>query len=254
MQLQLRVPILPGQCYPPSTDFTVDNYHGGSSGTRQPLQESTGNAQLSGFGRPYSRRPTPLAHMSPSIVTPVIVPTQSLGSSYVPQVYARQNGHHQLQLHARRRRPDINPLWLYCQPFQTYRKKQDEKDDKSGQKWPQVLEDAFLDGECNVRWFVGSCTTDNVAGLLLIPHIGRKKYTVRGELCGRNMLLGKYLWLSYCASCPEPDQNMFRGRKQVSSHIQVLKNIFKHHRCCKSNPCLNPCRLPPLHGVCNSTL
>ncbi|KAK5663508.1 hypothetical protein OQA88_3938 [Cercophora sp. LCS_1] len=212
MQLPLRVPILPAQCYPPPADFMVENCHNG--GARQPLGESTGNAQLNGFGRLYNHRPSPLASMAPSMLTPPIVPTQSLSSGYGPSVYAKQYEHHQLQLHARRRRSDINPLWLYCQPFQTYRKKQDEKDDKTGQKWPQVLEDAFLDG------------------LLLIPHIGRKKYTVRGKLYGRNMLLGEYLWLSYSASCPEPDPNMLRGRKQVSSHIQVLKNIFKHHRCC----------------------
>jgi transcriptional enhancer factor len=72
--------------------------------------------------------------------------------------------------------------------------------------------------------------------LLLIPHIGRKKFSVRQSLFGRNMLIGEYLWLAYCATVPpgvEPDESMKRERKQVSSHIQVLKNIFKHNKYCK---------------------
>jgi len=85
------------------------------------------------------------------------------------------------------------------------------------------------------------------------------------------MLLGEYLWLAYCASLPlgvEPDPVMSRERKQVSSHIQVLKNIFKNHRCCRPFPFLvasatplflftrhflcSPCPSPPLHSLRNS--
>jgi hypothetical protein len=77
------------------------------------------------------------------------------------------------------------------------------------------------------------------SALLLIPQLGRKKYSINGERYGRNMLIGKYLWLAYCLSLPpgvEPDEeNMRRGRKQVSSHIQVLKGFFSFHRCCKSS-------------------
>ncbi|CAK7268529.1 hypothetical protein SEPCBS119000_003108 [Sporothrix epigloea] len=110
---------------------------------------------------------------------------------------------------------DINPIYLSPQ-FQAYRKKQGEKDDKAEQIWPDVLEDAFLDA------------------LLLIPQMGRKKYAMRGQLHGRNMLISEYLWVAYCLSLPpgaKPDRKMARGRKQVSSHIQVLKNFFIHHRC-----------------------
>lgn len=112
---------------------------------------------------------------------------------------------------------DVNPIYLSPQ-FQAYRKKQGEKDDKTEQIWPDVLEDAFLDA------------------LLLIPQMGRKKYAMRGQLHGRNMLISEYLWVAYCLSLPpgaKPDRKMARGRKQVSSHIQVLKNFFIHHRCCK---------------------
>lgn len=80
-------------------------------------------------------------------------------------------------------------------------------------------------------------------GLLVIPHIGRKKYSVSYSYCGpqfklfgRNMLLGQWIWLDYCARLPpgfEPDEKMMRVRKMVSSHIQVLKGIFKDHKFCK---------------------
>ena len=110
---------------------------------------------------------------------------------------------------------NVNPIYASPQ-FQAYRKKQGEKDDKTEQIWPDVLEDAFLDA------------------LLLIPQMGRKKYAMRGQLHGRNMLISEYLWVAYCLSLPpgaKPDRKMARGRKQVSSHIQVLKNFFIHHRC-----------------------
>jgi len=93
------------------------------------------------------RHPERLSSMPPSILTPPIVPTQSLGSTYGSSAFTRSQDRHQSQLLERRKKVDVNPLWLYWQQFQNYRKKQDEKDDKSVQKWPQVLEDAFLDGK-----------------------------------------------------------------------------------------------------------
>ena len=51
------------------------------------------------------------------------------------------------------------------------------------------------------------------------------------------MLIMEYLEHYYRATLPpgvEPDDTIDRTRKQVSSHIQVLKGFFKSHRCCKS--------------------
>ena len=51
------------------------------------------------------------------------------------------------------------------------------------------------------------------------------------------MLISEYLWHDYCLTLPpgaEPDEEEYRDRKKVSSHIQVLKGIFRSHRCCKS--------------------
>ncbi len=86
---------------------------------------------------------------------------------------------------------------------------------------------------------------DSCIGLLLIPQIGRKKYQIRQTQYGRNMLIGEYLWMAYCLSLPpgtEPDPKLeeMRERKKVSSHIQVLKNFFSNHRCCKLAAVGNP--------------
>jgi hypothetical protein len=66
----------------------------------------------------------------------------------------------------------------------------------------------------------------------------RKKYTMKQTQYGRNMLIGEYLWIAYCQSLPpgaepDPQLELMRERKKVSSHIQVLKNFFSNHRCCK---------------------
>ncbi|PKI84121.1 hypothetical protein MVES1_002265 [Malassezia vespertilionis] len=55
--------------------------------------------------------------------------------------------------------------------------------------------------------------------LRLIPKLGRRKVLVHGKPCGRNELIADYI---------ERKTNKSRSRKQVSSHIQVLKNVKRH--------------------------
>ena len=68
--------------------------------------------------------------------------------------------------------------------------------------------------------------------LLFIPKMGRRKFSMRGKPYGRNELISEYIWLSYVQSLGPgevPDESMRRIRKQVSSHIQVLKGFMKDH-------------------------
>ncbi|KAK4196882.1 hypothetical protein QBC40DRAFT_257547 [Triangularia verruculosa] len=222
----MRLPVLPSQCYSPSPDDELEGRHG-TTVPRQPLQESTGNAQYSQMAW-YSEQmrqlstANGLASMSPSIPTPPIVPTQSFGPDYgssTSSIYGRpHHQRHHYQGHrvtnTRRRLLEENPLMpLLPAAFQNYRKKQADKGD---QKWPDVLEWGFIDA------------------LLLIPQMKRKKYTMKQSQHGRNMLIGEYLKIYYLQTMApggDTDINIKRHRKQVSSHIQVVKGFFANHRC-----------------------
>jgi len=66
--------------------------------------------------------------------------------------------------------------------------------------------------------------------------MGKQKYSMHGGLHGRNMLILEYIWIAYCMSLgpgEAPDPAFRRGRKQISSHIQVLKAFYKHSKYCK---------------------
>lgn len=66
--------------------------------------------------------------------------------------------------------------------------------------------------------------------------MGRRKFSLNGKPHGRNELISNWLWLGHCESVPPgqaPDQSRHRTRKQVSSHIQVLKGFMRGHPACK---------------------
>ncbi|KAG4431133.1 hypothetical protein IFR05_013382 [Cadophora sp. M221] len=96
-------------------------------------------------------------------------------------------------------------------PYQAYRTRHNSKDVNEA-IWPDIIEAPFI------------------KALLEIPPMGRRKQSCQGKLCGRNELIAVYIWNAYLATLmpgERPDMSMMRTRKQVSSHIQVLKGVFK---------------------------
>ena len=66
--------------------------------------------------------------------------------------------------------------------------------------------------------------------------MGRRKFSYKGKAHGRNELIKEYLWIAYLqtlAPGQRPDPAMARTRKQVSSHIQVLKGFLRENPACK---------------------
>lgn len=80
------------------------------------------------------------------------------------------------------------------------RQKKECNDAEAASIWSHDVESAFMDA------------------LRRIPHVGRRKITVDGRPCGRNELISEYIFRK---------TGKVRTRKQVSSHIQVLKHLLK---------------------------
>ncbi|KAI1761781.1 hypothetical protein GGR53DRAFT_469003 [Hypoxylon sp. FL1150] len=221
-------PVLPSQRYSPASDYAYETDHEVMPLTRRPLGESTGNVQ------PHNLAALALCNHSLSppirpIPTPPIVPTQALPSSYGTSLRGGRSLHRDVSLRESPMgypRGSKNPIYAY-KHFADYRNKVMQKElEKEQPIWPLWLEDAFLDA------------------LLLIPQMGRKKFSSKTILYGRNMLITEYLWIYHWLLHPPkngeaiPNRQlrekgpggkphpMYRGRKQVSSHIQVLKGFF----------------------------
>ncbi|KAI2616031.1 hypothetical protein GGR54DRAFT_246939 [Hypoxylon sp. NC1633] len=221
-------PVLPSQRYSPASDYTYETDHEVMPMTRRPLGESTGNVQ------PHNLAALAMCNHSLSppihpIPTPPIVPTQALTSTYGTSIRGGRSLHRDVSLRESPMgypRGSKNPIYAY-KHFADYRNKVMQKElEKEQPIWPLWLEDAFLDA------------------LLLIPQMGRKKFSSKTILYGRNMLITEYLWIYHWLMHPPqngevipnrqqrekgPDGKphpMYRGRKQVSSHIQVLKGFF----------------------------
>ena len=60
--------------------------------------------------------------------------------------------------------------------------------------------------------------------LVTVPRLGRRKVMVHGKPCGRNELIANFIRMRTGA---------VRTRKQVSSHIQVLKNVRRNDARCE---------------------
>ncbi|KAL9585966.1 MAG: hypothetical protein Q9203_004037 [Teloschistes exilis] len=95
--------------------------------------------------------------------------------------------------------PGLRPAELLSPRYLEYRKKQQEKQDANGADslvWPDFLEHAFQ------------------LALRAVPPVGRKKKLLGTKLCGRNEEISLKI---------EEWTGVLRKRKQISSHIQVLR-------------------------------
>ncbi|KAF2107610.1 TEA/ATTS domain family-domain-containing protein [Lophiotrema nucula] len=86
-----------------------------------------------------------------------------------------------------------------CEKYRKYRDRQPQNAKERELKWPDNMEEAFF--RALVRW----------------PPMGRRKLMHDGSLRGRNELVADSIY---------KETSLPRTRKQVSSHIQVLKNFF----------------------------
>ncbi|CAM1504296.1 Fc.00g018870.m01.CDS01 [Cosmosporella sp. VM-42] len=212
-------PVLSSQRYSPAPDY-VDTRCNIHVPGRLPLRDTNGNAQSHSFNGIVScyQNSVGLSPSMPSNIPPPMVPLQSFDCLYRAQTPRNQ------PRYQRRARNGVNPLYFWP-AFRQYRNRQAHKDtqkDKGGVWRRPELEDAFVDS------------------VLLMPHMGRRKFSMGGKLHGRNMLISEYIFVI----CVEVlgSKEIFRidnsndsieqmGRKQVSSHMQVVKKFFEDLRC-----------------------
>ncbi|KAK8074796.1 Conidiophore development regulator abaA [Apiospora hydei] len=153
--------------------------------------ESTGNAQPQNIAALALCHQGPLALTPPvqHIPTPPILPTQSVTSAYGTSLRARRSFHRDVSLRdssMAHSRGGRNPIYAW-KHFHDYRTKVAQKEREGDDpKWPMYLEDAFLDGPGEI-----------------VP-------------VGKDREKGP----------DRPAHPKYRTRKQVSSHIQVLKGFF----------------------------
>ncbi|KAF4976974.1 hypothetical protein FZEAL_6445 [Fusarium zealandicum] len=212
-------PVLSSQRFTPSPDY-LDTRRGYQHNGRLPLREADGNAQSHNFNGMVScyQNSVGISPSVPASLPAPMVPSQSFECLYrVPT--PRNQPRYQ-----RRPRNGVNPLYFWP-AFRQYRNRQAHKDtqkDKGGVWRRPELEDAFVDS------------------VLLMPHMGRRKFSMGGKLHGRNMLISEYIFTICIAVLGSKE--IFRidnsndsieqmGRKQVSSHMQVVKKFFEDLRC-----------------------
>ncbi|KAB8304444.1 hypothetical protein EYC80_003839 [Monilinia laxa] len=202
----------------------------GLSRLKEPLSDSAGNAQLHELASAniyHDNKRHPMRGQERSMYSMPTLPSQPLRQPVGNTLELRKRHNRQQRFNRHNNR---NPI-VDSPQYQAYRARVNRDGNPvSDSKWPEELENAFLDA------------------LLAIPYMGRRKFSFRGKPHGRNELIKEYLWIAYKNTLPSgqrPDPTMMRTRKQVSSHIQVLKGFLTPH------PALYQRLFPPNKGPKN---
>ncbi|KAK5022278.1 hypothetical protein LTS07_010154 [Exophiala sideris] len=175
--------------------------------TMNPLSISSGNIQSSiaslGDGI-ENQRPLSLGE-GPEVKVPIRLfqPPVALGSNDFSDGSFEQKQQRKSSKFRYSNRALLNQdrPYLSHPKYEEYRRRPRQDIGKDGKPiWPQPIEDAFQDA------------------LVAIKPMGRKKWSEAGRLHGRNMLIARYIY---------ERTGVWRERKQVSSHIQVLDRFLR---------------------------
>ncbi|KAA8914022.1 hypothetical protein TRICI_003040 [Trichomonascus ciferrii] len=133
-----------------------------------------------------------------SFVTPNSGPQQQFGMSHVS--HTQQQQHTPADIFTDRSTISKAPITDHAAYSGYLARQKKEGGDETGSVWSSDVEEAFMEA------------------LRRIPRVGRRKITIYGRPCGRNELISDYIYQK---------TGKVRTRKQVSSHIQVLKHLLK---------------------------
>ncbi|KAK4555821.1 hypothetical protein LTR86_007041 [Recurvomyces mirabilis] len=210
MELQLVPRVLPSNA-PPLQGGSDDDLRYAS----RVLQENSGNRQHSNYAladgyapkcqavvQTENAWPATYQQYQQHIINPQPAYRRANSYGHVPRRLYNYSRHHQNEYDIRQRADALFQRFQKSEGYTKYRSRQ-QKDDKNGQeqKWPDELERAFFQA------------------LVKFPPMGRRKMMHKEKQRGRNELIADYI---------QQVTGVLRGRKQVSSHIQVLKPFVEN--------------------------
>lgn len=189
------------------------------------LQDTSGNIQTyasdvkhAGEGLHCSGSPVPLGY---SCIQPVH--NQLPSNDHVGKAQRLQWRRSQRQRYQHDGKSN-GALWKH-ERYKKYRDRSErgkQRDRPDEEVWPERVEQAFYDGE--LVQTIEDVFLTTVRALMNIPCYGRKKKSQNNRPHGRNELIA--LWIKKATGVE-------RSRKQISSHIQVLKTKMKGIPECK---------------------
>lgn len=128
-------------------DYIYDSRHRTASASRRPSKDSSIGTQHHGLADMVlsAQDALNLSPLPPHMPTPVMAP-QQVSPYFESSNHRQRDDGRRPQMGPR----DRNPFYEHSQ-FRQYRTRQEQKEEKDGQKWPPILEDPFLDGRSTLK-------------------------------------------------------------------------------------------------------